>query len=560
MENIANMPAPKVEIRLENAFGALADVSVADCIILGRDPYRKEKDIPRLQEIDAELAEETIKPLTKPVGNPDSVWFNLHFKIIMKALETTWEKISADEAAQEYILTPEDTRKRTPYFEDVRLHVADFRSLQQVMADITEHLPAQADKLLAGINTSLECLPEDDRTRTALEGFAERLRLSPKQQQELYIALKEHKAGTPPDFRAIVEIFLAAMPQSPEDLPAGLKQRLDTQKDQKENRTNDFWGRLVQTYYAEREKDYIKYGYDDWMPDYMESPPQDRACERSIYERTKNYFLAPDCLPSFPQNLKDDNGLVPDHFSIAQIAVFFSSFLRNPEVVEMVHPSFGGAATKAARSIMVINDWLAKRTHDESDYHSAELAQQDAETLLSDTDLLRRMGRMAMVMDAIGNGKNFHMYGGMMNAKRLCGVACDIWPDNVRQEVWGAGDHYIPPAKPARFDEFRQDIATVCYALALNIEDHRKILDNNPGKLAEQLKLFAEKLFAADDIQSIRRMVSLNKELFGDVKITIKKIAEVDSSSTKAKEISLPLLQNSLGVNFDVAIPPPGRY
>src|SRR5262249_2020042 len=147
----------------------------------------------------------------------------------------------------------------------------------------------------------------------------------------------------------------------PEALHPDLSALLTYQKCQQVNNANNFWGRLIQTHYAEKERDYAKYGYDPRAQAYMEIVPEGKRDIRTIYHRTKNYFLGDHGLQRFPQALMtSDKCQVKQTLSPSEIAIFFKDFLMKPTVVELVHPSFAGATTKAANAVIILTDALAK--------------------------------------------------------------------------------------------------------------------------------------------------------------------------------------------------------
>lgn len=524
------------KIALEDVFDTLANVTSAERVIAGQDPWRGMTGEDRLQHIDPELAAETKAPLSKPVGNRESLWFAMHFKIMMPALAQTLHDISQDPQAQSLRLGKEETQNLVPYWRDIRQHAADFQEFETVIRDVLNQMPARMDDLPRSFKMARENLRPASRTKETLEALLEHAEtnLNP-----LWNALREQKGrGANIDYLKIGEALLSTLPNRPEELEPLLHQKLQNQVKQFENGANDMWGRLIQTHYAEKERNYAKYGYYDKAQDFHEVPHMPGAEKRTIHERTKAYFLGAEGLPNFPPELKTEDG-APEALSIAQIATFFSKFLRKKSVVELVHPSFDGAATRAADTVVHLVNDLAQKTDGTSDYRQVDIDGQIA----ANTGLLRRAGRMAMAMDIVGNGHlRPHDYGSM-DGQKLRKVATDIWPEEARKTAWNHGERYTPSLQNG-FSAYRQDIATVVYAAAVNLHDHREQLNGNTDSLVEYAKSFSRTLLTTPDLPAFQQHIRSAQPLLNKLHSSLASVDRMNGgTSTHAGAFSTAMGQ-----------------
>jgi hypothetical protein len=454
-------------MRLSFAFAdvthALVSLNAASEQLAGVNLWREPHAAYTLGDIDPQIAQEVPYAPSKRVGNPDSVWAKFHFDIMMRNFHRM-KTVASDPELSAWTLSAPEATRFFAFSNDVTQHVGQHHDLTAGVDYLVTHLPATSEQLPA----LMRSIRTQDTPQAAF--FHELAGYLPPNPETLFAALRAMGKGTVPALRDYGEFFKAACEVLPERAQLGpvcssalaVAPRV-AKADGSLHSGNDLTGRLLQAYYADkRDVPFTQMGLDPRAKAYFG--------EKGIFERTLGYFQE---LSNCPLRV-EDNGAVKS-ITAADTLALYTSWYRKASIVEMVTPQFTGAAAAAANQFKDFLTAVKAKTQGRLDLVDA-IEADSLPRLQQDNDLLRRIGRLAMAMDAHGNAPGARLE---MDSGVLLKFAKTLWSDTRREQVWGSAERYVPDAARG-LDSFRQDIATLLYATAQNVESHAALLPGQP--------------------------------------------------------------------------------
>ncbi len=512
------------EISLKDLFATLISVNAAVNSVAGINSWRISTGKIRLQYFDEELAQEIPYAPSKDVGNNKSVWSQLHFGILFPVLKKIGQMASPS-VLEKIVFSEEEARKYFRFLDDLRQHLDAHRKYIELLNAIVSELSLESRELpkdlakMSKYTGSVDCF---------LTGMIFHL-------PEFPVALCEGLHGlqrkdNKESHLMLWKSWLGCLPSDIKDLHPCLKDLL------KAARRNDILGRIIQSYYA----DVYGYSYEElgipfqahiyYMEKSVSKHELDVSRVPTLHQRTLEYFCGE--LSSCPISPLGD-------VTSAEMISLYSSWYRSPRVVEMVTASFAGAAEESAERIVQLMEDIYKLSEGQLDLRKVTFT---TNHLRSD-DLLRRLGRLTMIMDVLAGGLGSHLSG-----EGLRNLATKIWSSEARMKMWGQSNQYFPGEWQA-FPEFCRDIAALVYAAALYLEDcqEKSGFKEDGGKyVAEKgrsgvLKDLASLIKGSSHYEEIRRLLREHRETL---------------LSSDGSTLNVPVLQ-TISMSFGLCKPQP---
>jgi hypothetical protein len=480
----------RIPLTFSDLTNAITSLTGAAKQIAGIDMWRQRQGpgTETLGGIDAELAKEVPYAPSKHVGNPDSLWSRLHFHIMMPRFRRM-QSVVDNPVLTGWRLSDKEASRYFRFIKDLKQHVQTYHEMASAIDEVIKHLPAQDNQLVAVMQATAN-KPQLRGTQAAdfLRALAEYL---PAKPTALFGTLKVLRDQSKPSLRNYGSCFSSVFETLPERSQLGpvfsslLK---DASRQQASDGTlrsgNQLIGRMLQTYYADKRNiPFDRMGLDVRAKAYFKGG-------KGAFERTLDYVRELSNCPIRPGS----DGKAGE-VSASDILSLFSTWYLKPSVVEMVTPEYTGAAAEAAERFKLFLDDVKIKTGGIIDL-AGEIEADDWTSMRGDDVMLRRIGRMAMAMDASGNKPGAPL---RMDSAILVTFAKTVWPAMQRKEVWASTERYVPNLERG-FEQFRQDVATLLFATALNVAYHAVCL---PGQAEERLAHIATLKQLAWDIKTV---------------------------------------------------------
>jgi hypothetical protein len=477
------------EIPLVDVFTALKSITAAVHRLAGLNLWREtDPNNPRMSAIDSQLACEIVAPPSKGFGNQDSVWRFVHFKLVIPAI------IQLRKCINHPLLTdmriPEAHMNN--YFcawEDLKKQLQSLQRAHELVQELV-HLIDTHEHDLEQMKISVERSTCSQQTRKLLSAYLDYLSHHTDsngimQRIDTTIRTLTTYANTMcPDYSPLFRVILESLPTEYSSLPIYLQEFI-----QRSTKENDIVGRVFQSFYGDRRAcSYEQVGIPCQAKDYFVGNNMD------LFERVLNYCFKQ--LPNCP--IRFDN---LESFCMSDILKLYSDWFQRPLVVEMVASGFKGAATEASILICQIINEIVIKTRGTINlstvvvsstcvrvgmcpFSTAEKLTRtdrirnlaiDGRGVLDNLAMAKNMGRLAMFMDIVANGKGHGKDTFMDNAEHMFGesvitVARALFSPEQLCSVWGSSSQYM--LNPSQIEQFIADVASVLYATSLNISDH----------------------------------------------------------------------------------------
>lgn len=517
------------EISLKDLFATLISVNAAVSSVAGINSWRVPTGKIRLQHFDEELAQEIPYAPSKNVGNNKSVWAQLHFGILFPVLKKIGQ-MASQSSLEKIVFSEEEARKYFRFLDDLRQHLDAHQKYIELLNAIFSELSSEAKELpknlakMGKYRGSVDCF---------LTGMIFHLPESPVALCEALQGLE--RMGNKESHLTLWKSWLGCLPSDINDLHPCLKDLL------KAARRNDILGRIIQSYYA----DVYGYSYEElgipsqahiyYMEKSVSKKEQEVSGAPTLHQRTLEYFCRE--LSSCPISPTGD-------VTSSEMISLYSSWYRSPRVVEMVTASFAGAAEEAAECIVQLMEDIYKLSEEQLDLRKVIFTTNH----LCSGDLLRRLGRLTMIMDVLSGGLDCHLSG-----KELRKLATKIWSSEDRVQMWGQSNQYFPGDWQA-FPQFCQDIAALVYAAALYLEDcqeESRLEGNGEEDVAEKgrseaLKYLAGLIKGSSHYKEMKRLLGAHRETLlssSAMNVPILQTISMSFGLCKPQPIAIPLAE-----------------
>lgn len=463
-------------LSIKNLFHALISVNNAVDCIAGIDAWRKPTQEIRLQDFDEELAQEIPYAPSKKAGNSHSVWSQLHFGLVLPALKNLAIQAENTHHLQQIKFSAIQAQQYFRFIDELRRHIKVHNEWVVLMGDLAKEIDRPED--------IVRCCEEIASKKSDICLFLKAAVFHlPESPTQLFNCLRQLRTGINRENNLqLWKTLLSYLPPAMSDLHPQLAFFI------KQAAQNNIIGRILQSYYADQ------YGYDY---EKIGIPPQAYSYYTKVENSQKIPTLHQRILSYFCQELFSCPISTHGDVSALEIIRLYGSWYRKPSIVEMITPSFAGAAEEAALRVVDLLEHIYAVSQRKIDLRSVAIPTDH----IHDDDVLRQIGRLTMVMDSVAGSKN------ELGTATLYQLVFQIWTEEQRKKVWGSCQRYFPGEWQTSQD-FCRDVATLFYACALYHEDHCT-LDKDDicflKNLAHHIQQFANK-------SQVREIIHANRE------------------------------------------------